>query len=554
MSIKKLVLAAAIAALVPISSRAATELIVPAVGRVEGLEGKQFYTTLYITNPSAVEPLDVQLQLTGTDVVPATPIFSDRIMPRESRTYSNFAENIFGVKNVVGSARLISSGPVVASARMFSRSEKDGVAWSQGIAFNAVPASFAVGVGHSARLAGVSQNDSSSYDLFLIEAAGQPAEVRIHVYDALGNAVSSVDKRLYPREHFVLGLREVVPPSAAIEGGFVEVTVLKGDGRILLAGSSVNSLSHDQAGFALSATDVALPDAFRNEAGEKGEKGDKGDRGETGLQGPQGPKGETGAVGPQGPQGEHGHDGAQGPKGEPGPQGPKGDKGDQGPQGEHGHDGAQGPKGDQGPQGPKGDQGHDGPQGPKGDQGAQGPKGDQGPDGPQGPKGDQGHDGAQGPKGDKGDQGPQGEHGHDGAQGPKGDQGPQGPKGDKGDKGDQGPQGDRGNDGLQGPKGDRGDQGLQGPKGDKGDQGPQGLPGSKGDKGDPGQSGAQGPKGDRGDGVMTDSASVALPACNAAQNNGLLIARLQQGNAESALCWCSGRLGYVKIGGSGNCN
>jgi hypothetical protein len=38
-----------------------TDLILPAVGRVNGVGGSRFYTTIWVTNPSATETISYQM-------------------------------------------------------------------------------------------------------------------------------------------------------------------------------------------------------------------------------------------------------------------------------------------------------------------------------------------------------------------------------------------------------------------------------------------------------------------------------------------------------------
>jgi hypothetical protein len=391
----------------------ADDVILPAIGRVEGVGGSQFYTSLWVTNPSD-EPADIEIRFVTAGSTDASPhVYRETIVPRGTKVYENVAEELFGIRGVIGAARVRSSQHLLVSARSFNQFTGDSEASSSGAIFAAVPLNFGLAEGQSGVVQGVRVNSDYRYNLFVTESTGSPVSVEVVLLDGNGNelhrgliSLLGYDQRLIPISSLLAG--------SILHEGTVVITTIAGEGRAVAAGSLVTNGSHDASGFEM---------AFRRELLAENASG---------IPGPQGPPGPPGPQGPQGPQGMRGLTGPAGPAG------PAGAQGDTGPAGPAGPAGAQGDLGAMGPAGPQGDLGPMGPAGPQGDAGPMGPQGPQGDLGPMGPAGPQGDAGPMGPQGPQGDLGPVG---------------PTGPQGDAGPMGPQGPQGDQGPIGLQGPKG-----------------------------------------------------------------------------------------------------
>ncbi len=85
----------------------ATDLIVPAAGRVEGAGGSQFYTTLYISNPGE-QAADVVIQLLLAGQSNAAPArFNDTIPAGATKVYENPVERLFAMKSALGALRVV---------------------------------------------------------------------------------------------------------------------------------------------------------------------------------------------------------------------------------------------------------------------------------------------------------------------------------------------------------------------------------------------------------------------------------------------------------------
>jgi len=390
------------------------DLVLPAAGRLQGSGGAQFYTTLWVTNPSDTAPveIDVQYLLTGqANLHP--PTFKDVLAPRQTRVYENVAEQSFGITGILGALRVLASSEVYAGARVYDEGESP--ADSQGLYLNGVRSRFGIANGERATVQGARSTADYRYNVMLVETAGEPVTVLLTVLDANGATAGMLNLALQGWEQRLVPLSAVV--ETALSDGSVMLEVNGGNGRVLAVGSLVANGSHDGTAFEMVRSgdpwiegpyvrtlngkwnDVVL-EAGANVTLEETANGLRissfavpGPRGAVGPEGPVGPQGPAGSQGVQGPVGPPGATGLTGATGQTGPAGPQGPDGPIGPQGEMGPagpQGATGPQGAIGPQGeigPAGPQGAVGPQGPLGPQGPAGPAGPTGPDGPQGPEG-----------------------------------------------------------------------------------------------------------------------------------------------------------------------
>src|SRR5947207_2353724 len=314
-----------------------TDLILPAVGRVEGAGGSHFYTTLWITNPSTagVDVMIDFLRAGQSNLHPQSVAIA--LAPGETRTFENVAETLFGLTNILGAARVRASSPVLVSSRIYNQNDGQTIAGSQGLFYSAIPSDFAIGAGQSAAMQGVRQDADFRYNIFLVETSGAPASARIDVRDATSNKVGSLAIDLQPYEQRLVPLSSVI--AANISTAVVQIFVTGGEGHVIVSGSLIANGSQDASGFEMGFRPELLGASTPGPAGPIGPTGPQGPIGPQGLQGPagpagtQGPQGNAGSVGPAGPAGAQGLVGAAGAIGATGPTGATGAQGLVGPVG-----------------------------------------------------------------------------------------------------------------------------------------------------------------------------------------------------------------------------
>jgi hypothetical protein len=232
---------------------AGTDVFIPSVGRRPGNLGSQWYTQLWIHNPSGTTANVTILFLERNLPNPAPLVFTDSIPPGDTRRYPNTVGTLFGIEKW-GALRIKANVPVLASCRMYNLPPDGEDRDTQGQAYNAIPASFAIANGQSAKVLGVYQTaprDDSQfrYNFGWVESAGGTADVRVIAYsetgDVLGDKVypttGGYEPRYYPIEDLV--------PAINHANVTLEVRVVGGSGKIVAVGSGVANHSNDATTF-----------------------------------------------------------------------------------------------------------------------------------------------------------------------------------------------------------------------------------------------------------------------------------------------------------------
>ncbi|HKB70874.1 MAG TPA: hypothetical protein VKH46_08530, partial [Thermoanaerobaculia bacterium] len=177
-----------------------TEVFLPAVGRLPGLFGAQFYTTIWATNltGSTVSFTFEFLKQGQANTNPAS--FSDTLAPGETKTYENVVETKLGLTDALGGARVTSSGEILVAERIYNQEPGDDLGKTEGLFFAGVPKSFAISLGQSASIQGIDQGGSENfrYNFALVETAGGSPTVHVVLYDGSGAALGSTDYSLHP--------------------------------------------------------------------------------------------------------------------------------------------------------------------------------------------------------------------------------------------------------------------------------------------------------------------------------------------------------------------
>ena len=238
---------------------ASTEVFLPAVGRVPGKDGAQFYTTVWATNlTSAPQTFTFQF-LKGNQSNPAPASFEDTLAPGQTRMYENVVETKLGLANALGAARITSDGAIFVSERIYDQAPGDDLGKTVGLFFAGVPKTFSISAGQSATIQGVNQGGSEDfrYNFALVETAGGSPTVSVQVFDGSGALLGQKSFPMLPYEQLQPGVGDVVS-GIATTNARITATVTGGTGSVLLAGAQVANGSQDSSGFEMSFRDGLL--------------------------------------------------------------------------------------------------------------------------------------------------------------------------------------------------------------------------------------------------------------------------------------------------------
>ena len=156
-----------------------TDLIVPAAGRVQGADGTQFTTTLWVTNPTQ-STVTYQLQFLQSGQSNLNPVtISDSIAAGQTKVYDNVVQTTFGLNGLLGAVRVVASQELFVSSNVITQSAGSANNEARGQIFSAIPASFGIGAGETSLLQGVKQGGEYRYNVLLVESSGHPASVTL---------------------------------------------------------------------------------------------------------------------------------------------------------------------------------------------------------------------------------------------------------------------------------------------------------------------------------------------------------------------------------------
>jgi N-acetylneuraminic acid mutarotase len=230
-----------------------TETFLPAVGRVAGQGGAQFYTTVWATNLTNV-PVSFTFDFLKQGQANANPAsFSDSLSPGQTKVYENVVETKLGLSNAIGAARVISTGEILLAERIYNQAPGDDVGKSEGLFFAGVPKSFSASLGQSATIQGVNQGGTENfrYNFALVETGGSPTTVNLQLLDGSGTLLGQKAYPLQPYEQLQPNVADVFS-GIATTNARITATVTGGTGSVLIAGAQLANESQDSSGFEMS--------------------------------------------------------------------------------------------------------------------------------------------------------------------------------------------------------------------------------------------------------------------------------------------------------------
>ncbi|HEX9985885.1 MAG TPA: hypothetical protein VGF69_21675 [Thermoanaerobaculia bacterium] len=224
----------------------APDLYIPIAGRVAGHDGRQFLTTVSLTNPSG-EPVTVTISFLRTAVAnPAPRSLALQLAPNESRNVELDAQ-LLGT-DTVGALRIQATGDVLAQANVYSRMAGETAARNVGATFNALPASAAIGTGESAIVQGLA-GEGFRYRLYVVETVGHPLYFTATLLDVNGRTVAQKRFFVSPREQRTFEFTAEFPN---VRAASLRLTGFNGSGKIVATGAQVTLESRETTPFEMS--------------------------------------------------------------------------------------------------------------------------------------------------------------------------------------------------------------------------------------------------------------------------------------------------------------
>jgi len=230
---------------------ATTECILPSIGRGPGEQGSEWYTRIWAHNPGATDAT-AHFSLLLRDQSNPSPTEVEVTVPAGAvNIYNDPLGELFGASGF-GAFRVRSDQPLVVVARVFSQ-PPEGVAFSVGQLFAAIPTGYAIGVGEQTTILGGWQTvpvETSyyRYNYGFVETAGDTATVEVRVYNYGGGERARETIILLPHEVRQWNLSRLLPDSSAW-AVYLEIEVIGGDGRLIAFGSLIANQSNDPSTF-----------------------------------------------------------------------------------------------------------------------------------------------------------------------------------------------------------------------------------------------------------------------------------------------------------------
>ncbi len=258
------VVAAIMALLTPVAFAGfgGTDVYLPSVGRGPGASGSDWFTTVWVNNPSgsAVNVQFLMYERNGN----GSPVgsFNDTIQPGDTARYPNAVENMFGLGSTFGAIRVVADEQVVVNSRIFSVPAGGDESDSVGQFFSGVPAKFALEAGQSTDLLGVYQTDPLNasdyrYNFGFMETSGAQVTIRASAFNDFGVNIASKDYVVGPFQPKQVNITNLVP-GLDQQNLRIHFQVIAGTGRVVVFGSGLANVSNDPSTFEMTFSDDLL--------------------------------------------------------------------------------------------------------------------------------------------------------------------------------------------------------------------------------------------------------------------------------------------------------
>ncbi|HEY8130387.1 MAG TPA: hypothetical protein VII12_00735 [Thermoanaerobaculia bacterium] len=232
-----------LAALLTTPARAATDLYLVAAGQLRSASGRDFRTTVWITNFSS-RPAAVQATFLERHPLksPPSPV-TISVGPAETKEITDLPVQLKR-QGVVGAIRFQSEEPIAVAARIFSGPPTLGE--TTGAALRAVTYDAGLEKGDEAFIPGVIYDRDRNFrqTTYLVETGGRPAGIFVRLREASGRELAHDSFLLEPYEQRSLPIAELAR-GAFVHSGSISVRVTGGGGRVYAVGLQIPTRSGD---------------------------------------------------------------------------------------------------------------------------------------------------------------------------------------------------------------------------------------------------------------------------------------------------------------------
>ena len=214
---------------------------IPVVGHASGL--RAFDTTVYLTSTAHAKN-DVTLSFYAAAQPHVAPRERKLQLDPDQTAAVDAGPDLVGEAGAIGALHIVATGPLVATARVYSRAVNEPAGTEVGTSIHAIPSQYAIGTGESALL---HVPAGSRYKIYAAETHGFP------LYFAVMTMPGSAQRRLYlsPNEQRSWDLEELFHGTSATA---VRIMGVSGSGKVVVAGMSIDQESQD-----FTAWEMSLP-------------------------------------------------------------------------------------------------------------------------------------------------------------------------------------------------------------------------------------------------------------------------------------------------------
>jgi len=232
-----------LSALLAFPARGSSDLYLVAAGQLRSASGRDFRTTVWITNlsdrPATIRAVFLERHPLKSPPSPVTI----RVGPSETKEFPDLPVQLKRT-GVVGAIRFQSEEPIAVAARIFSGPPTLGE--TTGAALRAVTYDAGLEKGDEAFIPGVIYDRDGNFrqTTYLVETGGRPAGIFVRLRDASGRELAHDSFLLEAYEQRSLPIAELAR-GAFVHSGSISVRVTGGGGRVYAVGLQIPTRSGD---------------------------------------------------------------------------------------------------------------------------------------------------------------------------------------------------------------------------------------------------------------------------------------------------------------------